>query len=382
MPYTFACVLDFEGVCNAQYQNFNIIEFPGVLLRVIEEQAPPKKRSVEIVSTFQRYVKPVQYGSLPKECTDITGITNETIIRQGVSFEKAYSEYYEWLTTHLSATSNGNIRIEPTRDNVLFITCGDWDLGKMLPLQCQLQFPPIKPNKTVLHDCYKQWCNMKDVFMTFYKTPASGMAECLKKLKLPLVGKHHSGIDDCKNIAAIVKRMVEDGCSFAVTGKLNDELKHDNKFNNNNSHNKKKASGKKNQVPVQVPAANNGDSNNFECGYNPRTLPLHQAFVISTASVAIVAESSSSSSTITANNNSTQQQQQEQTKIQESSSAVVNNNNKQQPVKPQANRKPAAAASIRKPAVGAAIAVCKFYNTQQGCKFGAACKFKHQSATQ
>lgn len=42
----------------------------------------------------------------------------------------------------------------------------------------------------------------------------------LTVLKMELQGHHHSGIDDCRNIARIVVRMVEDGCPFAVTTEL------------------------------------------------------------------------------------------------------------------------------------------------------------------
>ena len=34
------------------------------------------------------------------------------------------------------------------------------------------------------------------------------MAGMLKALRLPLVGRHHSGIDDCRNIAAIVHALL------------------------------------------------------------------------------------------------------------------------------------------------------------------------------
>ena len=33
----------------------------------------------------------------------------------------------------------------------------------------------------------------------------------LKKLKMELEGRHHSGIDDCKNILRIIQRMRSDG---------------------------------------------------------------------------------------------------------------------------------------------------------------------------
>jgi len=40
------------------------------------------------------------------------------------------------------------------------------------------------------------------------------MASMLEILKIPLDGRHHSGIDDCRNIAKISQRMVKDGHCF------------------------------------------------------------------------------------------------------------------------------------------------------------------------
>lgn len=54
--------------------------------------------------------------------------------------------------------------------------------------------------------------NIKTAFQKRYKYKrAKGMAEMLEALNMDLVGRHHSGIDDCGNILGIVKRMVEDG---------------------------------------------------------------------------------------------------------------------------------------------------------------------------
>lgn len=54
--------------------------------------------------------------------------------------------------------------------------------------------------------------NIKKAFQKQYGyKQAKGMAKMLGALKMNLVGRHHSGIDDCVNILRIVERMVEDG---------------------------------------------------------------------------------------------------------------------------------------------------------------------------
>lgn len=58
---------------------------------------------------------------------------------------------------------------------------------------------------------------MKKAFTSFYNKQSFGMAHMLQELSLPLIGKHHSGIDDCKNIARVVGKMQTDGCVWQVT---------------------------------------------------------------------------------------------------------------------------------------------------------------------
>ncbi len=64
---------------------------------------------------------------------------------------------------------------------------------------------------------FRCFINIKDAFTAHYGQQPRGMAEMLKLLKLPLEGKHHSGIDDCRNIARCAVAMLRDGCEMSVT---------------------------------------------------------------------------------------------------------------------------------------------------------------------
>lgn len=52
--------------------------------------------------------------------------------------------------------------------------------------------------------------NVKDV----RKPLVTGMEQMLKLCGLELIGKHHSGIDDSRNIAACVVRSLQEGYTF------------------------------------------------------------------------------------------------------------------------------------------------------------------------
>lgn len=96
-------------------------------------------------------------------------------------------------------------------DDSVIVTCGDWDLKTMFPTQLKLSGIKIYPS------CFKRWLNIKELFQDFYKTKTSSMIKMLEKLNIELKGRHHSGIDDCKNISSICVRMVKDGFNFNNT---------------------------------------------------------------------------------------------------------------------------------------------------------------------
>jgi len=47
------------------------------------------------------------------------------------------------------------------------------------------------------------------------------MVTMLKELQIPLMGKHHLGLDDSMNIARVLQRMLLDGALIQVTAKRN-----------------------------------------------------------------------------------------------------------------------------------------------------------------
>jgi len=62
---------------------------------------------------------------------------------------------------------------------------------------------------------FYHWINLKNVFKDFsnYKGRFD-MVEMLKECNIKLEGKHHSGIDDVKNITKIVIHLLKNGAKF------------------------------------------------------------------------------------------------------------------------------------------------------------------------
>ncbi len=195
----YYCILDFEATCwdsptrDNQGKPHEIIEFPSVLYKVND------KNRLEYVSEFQKYCKPVLNPKLSAFCTELTGIEQKTVDSAEL-FPYVMNAHYKWL---LKSTDN-------QVNDVIFVTCGAWDFSRMLvdelrrwvaDKQLVMELHKFMQNPPAV---YWGYMNIKTLFTKFYNVKAGGMVSMLKKLKLKLDGRHHSGLDDCKNISKIL----------------------------------------------------------------------------------------------------------------------------------------------------------------------------------
>ena len=189
---TLFCILDFEATCDnsRKFKPMEVIEFPSVLTYINENN------EVVTVDTFQVYCKPEVNPKLTKFCTELTGITQE-MVDKGIKFIDALQMHQEWLKKNMK-----------DGDNVYIVTCGDWDMMTMMRQQCKLLNIDV-PTK------YRTWINIKEGYKYVYhgrddKKKSCSMMTMLTEQKIELLGRHHSGIDDCKNLVRIFVKMVND----------------------------------------------------------------------------------------------------------------------------------------------------------------------------
>ncbi|XP_075730995.1 snipper isoform X2 [Rhipicephalus microplus] len=90
----------------------------------------------------------------------------------------------------------------------VFITFGDWDLQKMLPSQCAYLGIPVPPYMT-------RWINLKKAFAECTGHWPKTLLDALRFCRLPHLGRHHSGIDDCRNLTQLVAWLASRGHQFA-----------------------------------------------------------------------------------------------------------------------------------------------------------------------
>jgi ERI1 exoribonuclease 3 len=197
--FDYLLVLDFEATCDDKRQPFpqEIIELPCLKVNTSTWQ---------IESQFHQYVRPVAHPILSSFCTELTGIVQDMVENQP-NLEETLKSFDDWLKSEglIADSASGDLK------KWAFITCGDWDLKTMLKQQCE-HFDYQRA------DYFRRWINLKKMYFRLTKTYPKGMMQMLETLNLPHEGRHHSGIDDCRNIAQITRVLGQRSVVFDVTG--------------------------------------------------------------------------------------------------------------------------------------------------------------------
>lgn len=135
---------------------------------------------------FGRFVRPILNPTLSDFCTTLTHI-RQSDVDSAESFSSVFAEFLAWIGMDSPFT---------------LCSWGSYDLGQFLQDLERHGLPTPAGFDTAHH------INLKKRFAEFYGTRPLGMAGALRHLGLPLIGQHHRGIDDAKNIAALARRIL------------------------------------------------------------------------------------------------------------------------------------------------------------------------------
>jgi len=227
LSYLF--VIDFESTCWDNKSNApspEIIEFPVVLLCL---------KTGCIVSEFQSYCLPIEQPRLSPFCTQLTGIT-QSMVEQGVPLKTCLMLFKQWLEKvcrQFKINLNGVNLTEEVEGNLKNATCctwSDWDLGVCLANECnrkQLKKP----------EYFNDWIDIRAVYRNFYNRKPQGLNGALRDVGLHFQGREHSGIEDARNTAKLIWKMVEGGCKLDVKESTRDERKASAEAGSHNSDN-------------------------------------------------------------------------------------------------------------------------------------------------
>ena len=165
-------VIDLEATCDRRNWNTNnseIIEIGAVLVHA---------QSLQPIGEFQTFVRPIVHPTLTAFCTELTSITQD-LVDEAPLFPEAIEQLQDWLGGR----------------TVLMSSWGAYDRN---------QFSRDRHRHGVTLPWGKTHLNIKAAFAEQQGVKPMGMAGALRRMKIPLEGTHHRGIDDARNIAKLL----------------------------------------------------------------------------------------------------------------------------------------------------------------------------------
>ncbi|KAJ3195995.1 ERI1 exoribonuclease 3 [Irineochytrium annulatum] len=185
--FSYLAVLDFEASCirTGPARSYELVEFPTLLVST-------KSGSVE--AEFHVFVQPKRHLPISDHYLRKKNI-DRTMLESSPTFPDALESHSRFLDAHGC-----------TSENTLFVLCGDWDLKHLLPVELEMHGLARDAAPRML-----SWCNIKAAFKEMTGKDARGMVRMLNLIGETLDGTHHSGIDDCRNIAKVARWMLSKG---------------------------------------------------------------------------------------------------------------------------------------------------------------------------
>jgi 3'-5' exoribonuclease 1 len=151
------------------------------------------QKTLEIEKSFHTFVKPTIFPEITPFCSLLTGIVQDDVenapnLWETLELVRKFLQCNEFLSKYTFA-----------------IACdGPWDMQNFLHKSKKLSKP----------DYFNEWVNnVRSMHNKFYKTKQRmGVERMLAYSNMSFIGNPHSGLDDSKNIARILIKMIQDGC--------------------------------------------------------------------------------------------------------------------------------------------------------------------------
>lgn len=157
---------------------------------IIEIGAVRLNEKLEIVDTFSEFVKPTINPKLTDFCTTLTSIKQEDVDNAKL-FNDAIRDFENWVLS--------------SSEDVKLISWGYYDKKQILE-----ESTVKKYSGEIIRLVENNHISLKHEFARMRKSRTCGMRKALDILNIPLMGTHHRGIDDAKNIAEIFKKVYSD----------------------------------------------------------------------------------------------------------------------------------------------------------------------------
>lgn len=173
--FDYCAIVDLEATCCDQKtiprREMEIIEIGAVMMEI---------KTRQILSEFQTFIKPIRHPILTEFCISLTSISQQQV-NSAPTYPEAIDKLQSWFKVY-----------QP----LCWGSWGDYDRNQFQQDSNfhHLSFPIGCPHFN-LKKMFSQTQNLKGHY---------GMAQALKLAEIPLVGTHHRGIDDARNIAQLM----------------------------------------------------------------------------------------------------------------------------------------------------------------------------------
>jgi inhibitor of KinA sporulation pathway (predicted exonuclease) len=168
-------VIDLEATCDDQGRvpkgEMEVIEIGAVMVR---------RETLQPISEYQAFVRPIRHPELTDFCTKLTSIQQRDV-DSALPLPEVIRVLKRWLYGF---------------SDVIASSWGDYDHHQLVQ-DCRLH--------GIAYPLPGRHVNLKVLFSAARgATKKFGMAEAMKLAGLPLLGVHHRGIDDARNIAKLL----------------------------------------------------------------------------------------------------------------------------------------------------------------------------------
>ena len=167
-------IVDLEATCwekSRGYRRMEIIEIGAVRM-----ETPDGVPSAE----FSEFVKPVAERRLTTFCTQLTSIRQADVDQADV-FPVVFQRFLDWIGS----------------DDYRLCSWGGYDLTQFR-VDCDR-------HRVLFPTEFESHINLKTEFAAKFSVKSCGMKRALSLAGIPLVGTHHRGIDDARNIAKLAR---------------------------------------------------------------------------------------------------------------------------------------------------------------------------------
>ena len=172
-------IIDLEATCckerSIARDKMEIIEIGAVMVDA---------ETLKIVDEYEQFIKPILNPALTDFCKTLTTITQEDV-DGAMGYKEALADFKKWYSKY---------------DDFLFCSWGDYDKSQF-EQDCKLHSVP--------YPFSSEHFNIKKEFAKVQGIKPCGLDVALAHVGLELVGTHHRGIDDARNMGYLMPFIVK-----------------------------------------------------------------------------------------------------------------------------------------------------------------------------